>query len=493
MSKSGILKGGVLVYDDRFFLRVGKDRLEATLHLADEEADVTGLDLDRLKEEAREMGVVSGLLSALEPRDEGVFVIARGTPPVQGENAHIKPHVRPSIAHTPDHSRPGQDRVDYRELGNIVNVTQDQLLLEKIPLTEGTPGKDVLGGALIPKPGKDLKIKPGPGVRMSDDEMQVHATTNGKFVMVDGRPSVFSDHFVSGDVDMSVGNITFAGDSLTIQGEVLPGFKVKCRGDITIQRGINNAEVLAGGRLVVHGSAVGEETRIRAKGDVLLGFVENGPIIETRGNMTASDFIVQATVRASGDLTVVDGNGTLVGGQYVVGGSVFVKQLGSEGEVATELNVGINPGLELKKERLDEELKIWPEKFNELLKNISALQQMKKKEGKLPPDKEELLQKLSTVMPKVAEKVSGLTELEMEIEAEKEKSVNEAVYVYGKVYPGVVVKIGSAARTIGVEEEAVVIHFDGESRKIRLRKMAPEEREQMGRPREKNEAAASPE
>ncbi|MDA8164176.1 MAG: FapA family protein [Desulfobacteraceae bacterium] len=491
MSQNGILKGGVQVYDDLFYLRVSRDRLQATLHAAGEAVDPASLDIDRLKQEARNMGVVHGLLLAPEPLEDGSFLIARGTPAVQGENAHIKLHVRPSIAQTNRHGLPGQDRIDYRELGNIVNVSSEQLLLEKIPLTEGTPGKDVMGGAILPRQGKDLKIKPGPGVRMTDDEMQVYATLNGKFVMVDGKPSVFGQHFVQGDVDMSVGNVTFNGESLVIQGEVLPGFKVRCRGDVTIQRGINNAEVLAGGRLEVQGSVVGDQTKVRARGDMVLGFVENGPMIEAIGGVAVKDFIVQAKLRAGGDLTVVEGNGTLVGGHYVVGGSVFARNLGSDGEVLTELNVGISPGLELRKEQLDADLKVWPEKFNELLKNISALQQMKKKEGKLPPDKEELLKKLSAVLPKIAEKVNSLQETEKEIEAEKEKLISEAVYVYGKVYPGVLVKIGSAARSIAAEEEGVVIHFDTESRQIHLRKMTREERGQKGRPKKEKEAVTS--
>jgi uncharacterized protein len=480
MSDSGIKKG-VQVCDDLFSLRVSPDRLEATLHPLGEltEADASS-KLERLKREAGDYGIIYGLLPALERMEDGSFCLARGKAPVHGENARIKLHVKPSIAQ-PRRPLPGQDKVDYRELGNIVNVNRDQFLLEKVPLTEGVPGRDVLGGIVMSKAGRDIRLRPGPGVRITEDETKVYATLNGKFVMVEGKPCVFGEHLIRGDVDLSVGNVVFTGDALHIQGEVLPGFKVKCRGDISIQNGINNAEVLAGGRLLVRGSVVGEQAVVRAKGDMVLGFVENGPLIECLGTLTVTDFIVQGKVRVGGDLNVFQGNGTLIGGQHVVGGSIFVKELGSEGEVVTELNVGISPSLELQKTRLENEMKIWPEKFNEVLKNISALRQMKKKEGSLSPAKEALLAKLTAVMPKLADKVSTLTDLEKEIAAGKEKLVKEAVYVYGRVYPGVVVKIGSAVRAITAKEEAVVIQTDGKSCQILVRKMSPEERQAMGR------------
>jgi uncharacterized protein len=482
MGDSGILKKGVQIQDGLLSLRVGQDRLEAILApVGEERIPVASLEFESLKREAAEFGVIHGVLPSLEPREDGSFCIARGEPPVSGENAKITLHVKPSIAHMPRGQQANKDKVDFRELGNIVNVNPEQLLFEKIPLTEGTPGKDVLGSALLAKPGKDIKIRLGPGVRINEVEMKVYATTSGKFVMVDGKACVFGEHKILGDVDMTVGNVVFAGKSLQIQGEVLAGFKVKCRGDISIQRSINNAEVLAGGKLVVAGSVIGEQAQVRSKGEMVLGFVENGPVIETLGSLRIKKFMVQGQVRVNGDLLVIEENGTLVGGQCVVGGSVFVKELGSDGEVGTELRVGTNPGIELKREKLNIALKIWPDRFNEVIKNIGTLQALKKKEGRLPPEKEELLKRLSVAMPKLADKVSKLTEMEKEIQEEKEKMVNEAVYVYGRVYPGVLVKIGSAIRAITIEEEAVVIRFDPQSRQILIRKMTSEEQQHPGK------------
>jgi riboflavin synthase alpha subunit len=82
-------------------------------------------------------------------------------------------------------------------------------------------------------------------------------------------------------------------------------------------------------------------------------------------------------------------------------------------------------------------------------------------------------------MPKAMDKVNLLTEENKELEVELEQMVNEVVYVYGHLFPGVVVKIGSLARTITLEEEQSVIYFDQVTHQILVRKMSRDEREAM--------------
>ena len=479
MANEKLFKSGAEVLDGAFLLKVSKDRLVAYLAPTDRDgnkADIGSYGAAAIKAALLDNEINTGLLPTPQAREDGSFIVAKGTGPVQGENAKVKMHVKPAMVRSPKQKEPGKDTVDFRELGSIVNVNAGQLLLEKILLTNGTPGKDIFGVDIPAKPGKDLALKGGPGVTVSEDGVKVVASLDGKFLMADGRPSVYDSHVVKGDLDMSVGNIAFCGKSLIISGDVLPGFKVRCKGDVTVQRGINNAEILTHGCLTVGGCAVGEEVLLRSKGDMTLGFVENGPRVETLGKLIIKDFIVQGRVRTGGDLIALAGNGTVVGGTYVVGGSVYVKELGSDGEVVTEVSVGINPGLEVRKKKLEEELAIWPERLNQTLKNIGALEQMKKQEGeKMAPDKLALLKKLTSVMPKLMERVNQLSEAEKALQEEMEQLTNESVYVYGRLYAGVTVKIGGVARLFTSEEDQVVVHFEHKTRQLHLRKMTPEE------------------
>ncbi len=479
MASEKLFKGGVEVLDGAFLLKVARDRLEAYLIPMEKDGERSGIgsyDAARMNGELAAQDICHGLLPAPLVREDGFITLAKGTPAVPGENARVKMLVKPSMVRSPKQKEPGKDTVDFRELGAIVNVNAGQLLLQKVPLTAGTGGKDVFGVAIQPKPGKDVNLKAGSGVTLSEDGMKVVAAVDGKFLMADGKPAVYDSHVVTGDLDMSIGNIAFCGRSLTITGSVLPGFKIRCKGDVTVEQGINNAEILTHGRLAVRGSVVGEEVLVRSKGDMTLGFVENGPRAETLGSLTIRDFIVQGKIRTGGDLIAAKGSGTVVGGTYVVGGSMYVKELGSDGEVVTEVSVGINPGLEVRKQKLDEELAIWPERLNQTLKNIGSLEQMKKEEGdKMPADKLALLKKMTSVMPKLMERVNQLSEAEKQLQEEMDKLTSECVFVYGTLFPGVTVKIGGVARLFTMEEDQVVIHFDHKSRQLHLRKFTPEE------------------
>ena len=476
MVSEKLIKSGVEIQDDAFILRVSKDHLMAIAVPKDAKAGA-GFNMQLLNHELTEHGVVHGVLPEPERLPDGSYCVARGDAPVPGEDAKVKLHVKPSMARSPKMKEGSKDQADFRELGIIVNVAKDKLLLEKMAPTTGKAGKDVFGTGIPAKAGKDRKLKCGTGVYLSEDETKIFSKFDGKFLMADGKPSVFEEHVVKGNLDLAVGNLAFGGSNLVIQGEVLPGFTVKCRGNITIQKGITNSYIMAGGNLTVVGSVVGEQTVLRAKGTVTVDFMENGALVETASDLIVNDYIVQCRAMVGKNL-VVKGKekGVVIGGNYIVGGSMFVKELGAEAEITTTVSVGIVPSLQAKKQQLDNELKLWSDRLNEIIKNISTLEKMKKEIGAgFPPDKAALLQKYAAAMPKAMERVNHLTEETKSMEEDLEQMVNENVYVYGKLYPGVVVNIGSVTRVMTSEDERCVIYFDKESRQIFIRKMSKDE------------------
>lgn len=471
---------GVEIFDEFFILKVSKDCMSAIL-LPKGEIAVEEIKMDRLAEELRGHGIVYGLLEKPEVDAQGRFLIARGKEVQQGEDARVRMHVKPAEGSMPRRRDPDKDQVDYREQGAIVNVSKGALLLEKIPPTNGTPGIDIFGKEVRPKPGKDRSMKIGPGVEMSEDGLRIVSKLDGKFLMQDGRPAVQEEHTVSGDVDMTIGNIAFAGISLIITGEVLPGFSVKCKGTVVVQKGIQNAMIMAEGDINVHGGVVGEEAVLRSKGSIKLDFAENGPHFEAKGNLVIENFMVQCYAKLNGDIMALTGEGTVIGGEFVVGGSMYVKELGSDAEVGTSVSVGINPSLLSQKQKASEELKLWSGRMSEILKNMTSLEKIKKEEGaNFPADKEELLRKYKTAMPKASDKVNSLTELEKTVGQALEEMVDEKIFVLGKVYPGVSVKIGNAVRFVSMEEEKVVICYERDSRQIIIRKMKDEEAAYFG-------------
>lgn len=478
MDKKILKTQGVSLFGDAFLLKVSADGMEAVLS---PKTDIALLpEVSQVKEEIGKVGIVHGVKDAPVPLAENRYLVAQGVPPVHGENARIRFFVKPLVEKSSQSQGTEDDtdaKVDFRELGGIVNVKAEQLLLEKIPPGEGQPGVDVCNDAAPPKPGRDVKIKLGSGVKLNEEEDKIYAVVHGKFVMLDEKASVLEEHTVSEDVDMSVGNVTFAGSKLDIYGAVLTGFKVRCRGSITIAKGVNDAEVLAGGAVVISGGVIGEHAVIRSMGDASIDFLENGPRVNVGGHVQIGDASIQSFIKTGGSLKAISGKGLVVGGECIVGGSMYVRELGSSAEVVTEVTVGVNPVIEQKKRKLAQDQEIWPARMSETLKNVNTLNKMKKESGKnFPPDKKELLNKYNAFLPKVMEKVNQLSELQEEINAEIDKATNESIYVYGKLFPGVKVTIGNAVRVVASEEECVAIRLNKSNLQIVIHGMSEDER-----------------
>jgi hypothetical protein len=197
-----------------------------------------------------------------------------------------------------------------------------------------------------------------------------------------------------------------------------------------------------------------------------------------KGDLNVAESMVQVQAMVGGNIRVMQGKGVLAGGKYIVGGSVFVKELGSSDEVETDLSIGVNPALEEKKTKLKEELKVWSAKMNELIRNTTGLKALQKEKGAaFPPEKVELLKKYNQLLPQVMAQVNKLAEEEEALNAEIEQAAGESIYVYGQLHPGAKVTICGITRILNTPENGVVIHFDREKHQIRCRALSPEERQ----------------
>lgn len=480
MAVDSLFKEGVIVGDGKFTLKVSRDRLEAVLVPRDSGSlsELANLDPKALRDEVTEAGVTFGFLDVPEPLGDGTCCIARGVAVINGENARVKSYVKPGVAAPPTARDPLRDKVDFHEMGAIVNVPKDKLLIEKVPMTMGEPGRTVTGDIVTPKPGKDITMKVGPGITISSDGTQGFSAVEGKFVLAEGKPAVMVEHTVNGDIDFSVGNITFVGQRLTITGTIQPGFKVKCKGDINFGQGVQySADITAGGNLSIKGGVIGRDIVIKCWGNVTATFMDNVGRVEAKGDLIVTDSMIQVRAMVGGNIKVLTGQGILAGGHYVVGGSVYVKELGSADEINTELSVGVNPILDQNKAALDRERELWSGRMNELLRNTTGLSTMQKEKGSaFPADKAELLKKYKQMLPKVMEKVDKLGEALNALEAEMEQAAKESIYVYGTLYPGAKISIGGVTRVISSQDKAVVIHFDRDNRQIHCRAMTDKER-----------------
>lgn len=290
--------------------------------------------------------------------------VAQARPAEPGRNTRFEPLVDTGFELQLQEDERG--RVDLHELHEFVVVEPGAELMRRHPATAGTPGLNVVGEPLKPKPGKDVgfgRDLSGAQVSPQDSNLLV-AAIKGHPVLVPQGMRVDPTLKVN-NVDLSTGNIDFDG-SLEVTGDVTSGFVVRASGDIVIRGMVEKAEVHARKNLTVGGGVIGEElgrdehnqlrlrAQLRAGGNLSAKFVNLAELV-AGGNIQVREYVMQSHLHSQGSILVGQegGKGSLIGGRASAAQRLVANILGSDANVYTEVRIGTaNP-----KRRLMEDLK----------------------------------------------------------------------------------------------------------------------------------------
>lgn len=274
-------------------------------------------------------------------------LLAQGTAPVDGADAHIRCTFDP----TPSCSRILEDgTVDFSARNGARIVWPGQVLVRVVPATSGKPGMDVTGAEAPARAGREfeeLPLKAGENVRVMChkdraaaliSKVRGHLALAGDTVAVRlvqqlpeaaGVVAVDRDLRITGNV--LAGATVSAKGSIVIGGYVEPGATLEARGDILIAKGVS-----------------GESTRITCQGCLETKFIQDCAVV-ARGNILVGSYILHARVRAGGGLKVCAGGGprggSIVGGEAYATLGIEARFAGSPSGEPTALGVG--PDLEL--------------------------------------------------------------------------------------------------------------------------------------------------
>ena len=174
--------------------------------------------------------------------------IARWQPPVNGEDGKIEYHFKRESTFKPVEDENGN--VDYKNLGLVRNIYKGTPIARITLPTEGTPGTDIMGKSVPQKVGVPVTFAVGKGTELVNDGTEIVAVTDGNLAYTNGAFCIEESLLIRGDVDVSSGNIDFIGD-IIIKGNVLEGFAVTSKKNITINGNVTNGTITAyscGGR-----------------------------------------------------------------------------------------------------------------------------------------------------------------------------------------------------------------------------------------------------
>ncbi len=436
---------------------VSDDNMKADLYLSAVE-DSTIYDVDSIidymqQQEKVTMGIKPSIIMNMinERIYEKMVTVAFGCPAVDGKNGrydfkfNTTPNKKPKLL--------DDGSVDYHNISLIETVGEDQLIAEYIPKQEGTNGYDVYGKVILAAKCMDLAPLRGKGFRVSEDGKSYYALFNGKVEYSMGIMTVSHTYVVTGDVDLSTGNIDFKGD-LEIMGSIKAGMIVKATGNITVNKLVEAAHVEAGKDVLVRGGILGGGKAVISAGVNVYGlFIENATI--HANNTVQADSIVNCEVTAFSDINIFGRTSAIVGGRLKANRTIRTRKIGSEVGVATELIVGIEPEARNTYKKISAELQEMQEELEKVEKTLELLSH------KHDADENLRLQLVRTKIERAAE-VSKKKELCAELHKRIEIGKYAEIVAEEVVYPGAIIKIDGLMTHVNDEYREILFLRKGD-------------------------------
>ena len=219
---------------------------------------------DDIIEALSKQGIIYGILNEkiekiLKNDSIKDVVIAKGLIPIDDENDRIDIYFENSKRNV---SGDSNDRIDYRNLYSIANVSPEDVLAELKLGKEGRDGIDIFGNLISKKPKKTVKLKAGDGCRIIGSKV---------ISKIEGRPTMKGGVFyvnkvlqTSSDVDIKSGNIRFIGD-VQIDGNIRTGMLVEAGNSVEVKGNVDSGRIIAQGEVRISGSVINSILIVGAK------------------------------------------------------------------------------------------------------------------------------------------------------------------------------------------------------------------------------------
>jgi len=306
---------------------------------------------------------------------------------------------------------------------------------------------------------------------LSDDGMSAVSTINGQVLLIGGKINVEPIYTVEGDVNFKTGNILFLG-TVFVKGNVEDGFTVKAAGNIEVMGSVGKCVLDAEGEIIVHQGILGKsEGKVRAGSNLFAKFIENARV-EVDENVLVSDGIIHSFVDANKRILCQGKRASIVGGRLRASNEIHAKTLGSVAGTETILEVGIDPK---RKEKLSQALHRKGElekELEELVRNISTFENLKKVQRDFSEDKQKNLVELNDKRSQILQELEEINGVTAEINTYLQTiKVSGKVSASDHVFPGV--KIFIKNESLIVRNEFKSVTFCLEEKEIRMTKYEP--------------------
>ncbi len=448
------------IYPTRYGKLPSAQEIQDVLH---ENKILTGIGQKKLEE----------LLASIDPEKPKLsrILVAAGKAPVNAREETFKPIVNYEKKAGEIRS---DGRIDFKEVGSVIQVFKGQEILERIPEVLPEEGMDVYGNTIPPGVEQVEGFRRGDNIVQSGTDSNIFLSAiDGVLKVVQKKISVLKTVVINGDVDYGTGNIEFNG-SVEVTGSVLPGFVIRAKGDVTVKMSVEDAIIEAEGDVKIGMGVVGKESvKIICSGTFHTKYLQNATV-EAGGEVTVEDSIINSNVFSNKSVNVTGKTGKIIGGTTTALYEVVVKTAGAVNETQTVLNVGRNLFIEKELEGIRHDIARWRDEVTEVIRKLKVnfgegiFEDPKGFISILPPVKKKGCLLLLNELNQGNKILKELTDRSREV-AEKLKLEREPVIIaYDRVYPGTVLNIGKRVRKIERDYMNAKFYEDKDSKEIKF-------------------------
>ena len=446
-------EGPCPVVNERYAISVDQDGMRASVYFQAPSETGKRVELQEVLKDLRMKNIVHGIqMGALSQHFQssgcydGPLTAAQGQPPRQGRDAEIEyffntdPQIQPTMRE--------DGSVDYFQLNIISHCRAGEVLAKIHPADPGKPGVNIFGKKVPPRAVKQKVLKFGNNIQLSEDGLSITSLVDGHVTLVEDKVFV-SDVYEVEDVDLSTGNIDFAG-SVQVNGNVKENMHVSAGGNVVIRGMVEGAYIEAGGNIVIAGGMNGMAKGVlKAEGNVVSRFLENTTV--EAGGYVNTEAILHSQVSAKTDINVTGKKGFIIGGNVKAGRLVSVKNLGANMGNATEVEVGVDPEVKAELIALQKET-------TEIVKEVrgaqSTLKGFAEKKAKGARFTNEQLRSIAENDKLIREKTAELSRKSGELRILQERydvQKNARVEIGGTAYTGTTIVIEDLSLTLKSE------------------------------------------
>ncbi len=376
-------------------------------------------------------------------------LIAEGIPANRGQDGWFEFFVRLDLPRIPAPLPDGS--VDYVNIEAFEMVDEGERIVLYHPAQKGSTGTNIYGESIHAENGTEKKPLRGVGFTIAPDGVTYISKMNGKFEFVGGRILITNMLVVREDITAVTGRLEVDG-SVHVIGSIYSGGYIKATGDIIIEHNVENAQLFAGGNIMIKkGSCSKKDCFIEAGGEVSGSFFEAANI--KAGGDVKANYIMNSNIYAKGRVTVSGNKAILLGGKICAIKGVDTFNLGNRLHLKTVLDIGRNELYEKIQEQYTTDRE-------QLLDELDALEKVRNKirmmyaSGKEVPEDQQ--RKIYAAIEVKTQKLAELDGEASKLANLTEQTMKEPIRVRGRAYEGSMISINGISYILPTEVRRVV-------------------------------------